>query len=42
MISLGGVIGTGPLFVSSGYAIHQAGPLGAISLTRPAPLSSAA
>ena len=29
MISLGGVIGTG-LFVSSGYAIHQAGPLGAI------------
>lgn len=29
MISLGGVIGTG-LFVSSGYTIHQAGPLGAI------------
>ena len=28
MISLGGVIGTG-LFVSSGYAIHQAGPVGA-------------
>ena len=27
MISLGGVIGTG-LFVSSGYTIHQAGPLG--------------
>ena len=31
MISLGGVIGTG-LFVSSGYTIHQAGPLGAIRL----------
>ena len=29
MISLGGVIGTG-LFLSSGYTIHQAGPLGAI------------
>lgn len=29
MISLGGVIGTG-LFVSSGYTINQAGPLGAI------------
>lgn len=29
MVSLGGVIGTG-LFVSSGYTIHQAGPLGAI------------
>lgn len=29
MISLGGAIGTG-LFVSSGYTIHQAGPLGAI------------
>ena len=28
MISLGGVIGTG-LFLSSGYTIHQAGPLGA-------------
>lgn len=27
MISLGGVIGTG-LFLSSGYTIHQAGPLG--------------
>lgn len=40
MISLGGVIGTG-LFVSSGYTIHQAGPLGArSSLTRSAPCSS--
>ena len=29
MISLGGVIGTG-LFLSSGYTIHQAGPIGAI------------
>lgn len=29
MISLGGVIGTG-LFLSSGYTIHQAGPLGTI------------
>lgn len=29
MISLGGVIGTG-LFVSSGYTINQAGPLGAV------------
>lgn len=29
MISLGGVIGTG-LFLSSGYTINQAGPLGAI------------
>ena len=26
MISLGGVIGTG-LFLSSGYTIHEAGPL---------------
>ena len=29
MISLGGVIGTG-LFLSSGYTIHQAGPIGTI------------
>lgn len=29
MISLGGVIGTG-LFLSSGYTIHQAGPVGTI------------
>ncbi len=29
MISLGGVIGTG-LFLSSGYTIHEAGPLGTI------------
>lgn len=29
MLSLGGVIGTG-LFLSSGYTIAQAGPLGAI------------
>lgn len=29
MISLGGVIGTG-LFLSSGYTIHQAGPLGTV------------
>lgn len=29
MIALGGVIGSG-LFLSSGYTIHQAGPLGAI------------
>lgn len=29
MISLGGVIGTG-LFLSSGYTIHQAGPLGTL------------
>ncbi|KRL00569.1 amino acid permease [Liquorilactobacillus capillatus] len=29
MISLGGVIGTG-LFLSSGYTIHEAGPVGAI------------
>ncbi|MCD5322174.1 MULTISPECIES: amino acid permease [Pontibacillus] len=29
MLSLGGVIGTG-LFLSSGYTIHQAGPLGTI------------
>ena len=29
MISLGGVIGTG-LFLSSGYTINQAGPLGTI------------
>lgn len=28
-ISLGGVIGTG-LFLSSGYTIHQAGPIGTI------------
>ncbi|TCE08553.1 Amino acid permease [Bifidobacterium longum subsp. longum] len=39
MISLGGVIGTG-LFVSSGYTIHQAGPLARSSLTRSAPCSS--
>ena len=31
MLSLGGVIGTG-LFLSSGYTIAQAGPLGAIYL----------
>ncbi|MBP5844968.1 amino acid permease, partial [Lactiplantibacillus plantarum] len=29
MISLGGVIGTG-LFLSSGYTIHQAGPIGTL------------
>ena len=29
MIALGGVIGTG-LFLSSGYTIHQAGPLGTV------------
>ena len=29
MITLGGVIGSG-LFLSSGYTIHQAGPLGAV------------
>lgn len=29
MISLGGVIGTG-LFLSSGYTIHEAGPIGTI------------
>ena len=29
MISLGGVIGTG-LFLSSGYTIHEAGPVGTI------------
>lgn len=29
MLALGGVIGTG-LFLSSGYSIHQAGPLGAL------------
>ena len=29
MIALGGVIGSG-LFLSSGYTIHQAGPLGAV------------
>ncbi|CDI42063.1 Protein of unknown function [Lactobacillus helveticus CIRM-BIA 953] len=29
MISLGGVIGTG-LFLSSGYTIHEAGPLGTV------------
>ena len=29
MIALGGVIGTG-LFLSSGYTISQAGPLGAV------------
>ncbi len=29
MISIGGVIGTG-LFVSTGYTIHQAGPLGVV------------
>lgn len=29
MISLGGVIGTG-LFLSSGYTIHQAGPIGTV------------
>lgn len=29
MLALGGVIGTG-LFLSSGYTIHQAGPLGAV------------
>ena len=29
MISLGGVIGTG-LFLSSGYTIHGAGPLGTL------------
>lgn len=29
MISMGGVIGTG-LFLSSGYTIHQAGPLGTL------------
>ncbi len=29
MISLGGVIGTG-LFLSSGYTIQQAGPIGTI------------
>ncbi|MGJ6121456.1 amino acid permease [Mycolicibacterium sp. Y3] len=29
MIALGGVIGSG-LFISSGYTIHQAGPLGAV------------
>lgn len=32
MLSLGGVIGTG-LFLSSGYTIAQAGPLGAILLS---------
>ena len=31
MLSLGGVIGTG-LFLSSGYTIAQAGPLGALIL----------
>lgn len=29
VLSLGGVIGTG-LFLSSGYTIEQAGPLGAV------------
>ena len=29
MISLGGVIGAG-LFLSSGYTIHEAGPIGTI------------
>ena len=29
MLSLGGVIGTG-LFLSSGYTINQAGPLGTV------------
>ena len=32
MLSLGGVIGTG-LFLSSGYTIAQAGPLGAVPVS---------
>lgn len=32
MIALGGVIGSG-LFVSSGYTVSQAGPLGAVLAT---------